>query len=289
VAEPYPLCYLNGAYLPLADARISPLDRGFLFGDGVYEVVPVHRGRAFRLPEHLARLERSLAAIRLAAPLDHEQWSAIVTRLVREGRDPEQLVYMQVTRGAARARNHVFPTGVAATVFAYSEAFPAPSTDTLTRGLSVRLLDDTRWARCDIKATSLLANVLLRQQAADAGAAEALLARDGFLTEGSTSTVFVSASGRLATPPNGHAILPGTTRDVVLELVDWLPIDVRPIACAELETADEVWIASAGRGVLPITSIDGRAVGAGNPGPHWRRAYEAWQRELDRVAAQPPL
>jgi D-alanine transaminase len=289
VADPYPLCYLNGAYLPLAEARVSPLDRGFLFADGVYEVVPVHRGRAFRLREHLERLDRSLAAIRLAAPLDHAQWSAIVARLVREGGDAEQLVYVQVTRGAERARNHLFPTGVDATVFAYSAPFPEPSAETLARGLAACVLDDTRWARCDIKSIALLANVLLRQEAADAGAAEALLARDGFLTEGSSSSIFVCASGRLATPPNGHSILPGTTRDAVLELVDWLPIDVRSIECAELETAEEVWIGSAGRGVLPVTSIDGRAVGDGKPGAHWRRAYETWQRELDRIAATPPL
>jgi D-alanine transaminase len=289
VADPHPLCYLNGAYLPLAEARISPLDRGFLFADGVYEVVPVHRGRAFRLREHLERLDRSLAAIRLDAPLDHAQWCEIVTRLVREGRDPEQLVYMQVTRGAEHTRNHLFPTGVAATVFAYSAPFPAPAAETLARGVAAILLDDTRWARCDIKSIALLANVLLRQQAADAGAAEALLVRDGCVTEGSSSSIFICAAGRLATPPNGHSILPGTTRDAVLELVDWLPVDVRRIARAELARADEVWIGSAGRGVLPVTSIDGRAVGDGKPGPQWLRTHETWQRLLDRLATTPPL
>jgi D-alanine transaminase len=289
VADPYPLCYLNGAYLPLSTARISPLDRGFLFADGVYEVVPVHRGRPFRLREHLERLDRSLEAIRLDAPLDHRQWCDVVTRLVGAGGDPEQLVYMQVTRGAERTRNHLFPVGIPATVFAYSAPFPAPSAETLTRGLAGRLLEDTRWARCDIKSIALLANVLLRQEAADAGAAEALLMRDGYVTEGSSSSIFVCAGGRLATPPNSHSILPGTTRDAVLELVDWMPIEVRRIACAELGTTDEVWIGSAGRGVLPVTSIDGRPVGDGAPGPQWRRVYETWQRRLDQVAATPPL
>ena len=289
MADPYALCYLNGAYLPPAEARISPLDRGFLFADGVYEVVPVHRHRAFRLREHLARLDHSLAAIRLPAPLDHGQWCEIIARLVEHGRDAEQLVYLQVTRGAERSRNHLFPTGVTPTVFAYSAPFPAPSPETLTRGLAASVFEDTRWARCDIKSIALLANVLLRQQAADAGAAEALLVRDGWLMEGSLSSVFVCSHGRLATPPNSHSILPGTTRDAVLDFVDWLDEDVRPIARAELDTADEVWIGSAGRGVQPVTLIDGRPVGDGKPGPHWRRAHATWQRQLDEIAATPPL
>jgi len=289
VADPYPLCYLNSRYLPLQEARVSPLDRGFLFADGVYEVVPVHRHRAYRLREHLERLDRSLAAIRLAPPLDHAQWAAIIGRLVDEGRDAEQLVYMQVTRGAESARNHLFPKGVAPTVFAYSAPFPAPSAQSLERGLAVSVLEDTRWARCDIKSIALLPNVLLRQQAQDAGADEALLVRDGQVMEGSSSSVFVCRGDRIATPPNSHSILPGTTRDALLELVDWLVTEIRPVAQAELGQADEIWIGSAGRGVLPVTSLDGRPVGKGRPGPHWRRARETWQRHLDAIAATPPL
>jgi len=289
VVDPYPDCYLNGSYLPLADARVSPLDRGFLFADGVYEVVPVHRGRPFRLREHLRRLDDSLQAIRLEPPMDHAAWLSIIETLVRRGRDAEQLVYMQVTRGAERARNHLFPVNVPPTVFAYSSPFPEPSRETLERGLEGSLLEDTRWARCDIKSIALLANVLLRQQAADAGAGEALLVRDGLLTEGSSSTVFVCKDGILATPPKSRSILPGTTRDAALEFVDWMAQQVRPVPRAELDSADEVWIASAGRGVLPVTRIDGRPVGTGHPGPQWRRAYTAWQRHLDTIAGSPAL
>jgi D-alanine transaminase len=289
VADPYPICYLNGEWLPLEAARVSPLDRGFLFADGVYEVVPVHRGRPYRLAAHLARLERSLAAIRLAPPLDARGWLTLVAELVRRGGEPEQLVYMQVTRGAERGRNHLIPAQVVPTVFAYSGPFPVPARETLERGLDACVLDDTRWARCDIKSIALLANVLLRQEAADRGAAEALLVRDGQLTEGSSSSVIVCREGVLATPPDSPAILPGTTRDAAFELADWLPLQVRPIARSELDGADEVWIASAGRGVLPVTRIDGRPVGSGRPGPQWSRAYAEWQRHLDRIATTPPL
>jgi D-alanine transaminase len=289
VADPYPLCYLNGSYQPLQEARVSPLDRGFLFADGVYEVVPVHRHRAYRLREHLERLDRSLGGIRLAPPLDHGQWATIIGRLVDAGRDAEQLVYMQVTRGAEKARNHLFPTGVAPTVFAYSAPFPEPSAQTLQRGLAVSVLEDTRWARCDIKSIALLPNVLLRQQAQDAGAGEALLVRGGQVLEGSSSSVFVCRGDRVATPPNSHSILPGTTRDAMLELIDWLRREIRPIAQSELNQADEIWIGSAGRGVLPVTSLDGRPVGQGIPGSHWRRARETWQRHLDAIAATPAL
>ena len=289
MADPYPICFLNGEWLPLEAARVSPLDRGFLFADGVYEVIPVHRGRPYRLAEHLGRLDRSLAGIRIAAPFDTRGWLAIVTELVRRGAEAEQLVYVQVTRGAERARNHLFPAQATPTVFAYSSPFPAPSRETLERGLEACVLDDTRWARCDIKSIALLANVLLRQQAADQGASEALLVRDGYLTEGSSSSVFVCRGGALATPPNSPAILPGTTRDAAFGFVDWLPLQTRPIARRELDDADEVWIASAGRGVLPVTRIDGRPVGQGVPGPQWRRTWATWQSQLDRLATVPAL
>jgi len=289
VAGPYPVCYLNGEYLPLEAARISPLDRGFLFADGVYEVIPVHRGRPFRLAEHLQRLDRSLEAIRLGSTMSHAAWLAIIESLVSRGGEPEQLVYVQVTRGAEHGRNHLFPKGVTPTVFAYSGPFPAPAAATLADGIEGCLLDDIRWARCDIKSIALLANILLRQTAADAGAAEALLVRDGYLTEGSSSTVFICLDGVLVTPPNDHLILPGTTRDAVLEIVDWMPHAIRKVACSELASADEIWIGSAGRGVLPVARLDGRPVGGGKPGPHWQRTYTAWQRHLDAIAASPPL
>jgi D-alanine transaminase len=291
MAEPFPTCWLDGAYLPLAEARVSPLDRGFLFADGVYEVVPVHRGRPFRLRQHLERLERSLAEVRIRNPLAREGWIGVTDRLVTAAGQPELLVYLQVTRGAEFGRNHLFPSdGVAPTGFAFVSPYPAPTPVLLARGLAATLLVDTRWSRCDIKSTALLANVLLRQQAQERGAAEAILVRDGQVTEGSSSTVFIVRDGRLATPPNGHAVLPGTTRDAVLELAaNWLPVSVRNFSADELRTADEVWIASAGRGVLPVTSVDGHPISTGAPGPAWQRMYEELQRHLDGIAVLPPL
>jgi D-alanine transaminase len=203
----------------------------------------------------------------------------------------ESLVYVQVTRGAENGRNHLFPPpSVEPTGFAFASPYPAPAAQTLSEGLAAATFPDSRWARCDIKSIALLANVLLRQQAQDAGAAEALLIRDGKLTEGSSSTVFVVTGGRLVTAPNDCSILPGTSRDAVLDLAEgWLEMEIRSIAAGELATCDEVWIASAGRGVLPVTSIDGCAVGSGKPGPVWQRMYERLQRHLDVIATVPDM
>jgi len=290
MAAPCPTCYLDGAYLPLADARVSPLDRGFLFADGVYEVIPVNRGRPFRLRAHLRRLDDSLRGIRMANPHTDAEWLGIVSRLVAEAAAPELLVYLQVTRGAEFGRNHLFPKDAAPTVFAFASPYPQPSGELLERGLSAVTLEDIRWDRCDIKSVALLGNVLLRQEAADRGADEALLTRGGLLLEGSSSTVFLCVGGRLVTPPNSHQILPGTTRDAVLELADgWLPSEVCALEARELHSADEVWIASAGRGVLPVTRVDGAPVGDGRPGPLWKEMYSRLQRHLDDIAATPAL
>jgi D-alanine transaminase len=290
MAAPYPTCYLNGALLPLAEARISPLDRGFLFADGVYEVVPVHRGRPFRLREHLQRLDDSLAAIRLANPHDTQGWSAIVASVAGAAGGREMLVYLQVTRGAELGRNHLLPKSATPTVFAFASAYPVPSAETLERGLRAVTLEDIRWARCDIKSVALLGNVLLRDEAAARGADEALLVRGGLLTEGSSSTVFLCVGGTLVTPPNDHRILPGTSRDAVLELAKgWLPSQVCPLEAREVGSCDELWIASAGRGVLPVTRVDGAPVGTGQPGPLWQEMYDRLQRHLDDVAQTPAL
>jgi D-alanine transaminase len=290
VAEPYPTCYLNGAFGPLADARISPLDRGFLFADGVYEVVPVHRSRPFRLRAHLQRLDASLAAIRLPNPHDEREWQSILQQLAAAAGGAEMLLYVQVTRGAEAGRNHLFPRPASPTVFAFAGPYPLPSAKTLDEGLGAITLEDIRWARCDIKSIALLANVLLRQEAADRGADEALLVREGLLLEGSSSSVLLCIGGTLVTPPNDHRILPGTSRDAVLELAQgWLPSQVCPLEARELASCDEVWIASAGRGVLPVTRIDGAPVGAGRPGPLWREMYDRLQQHLDVIAATPAL
>jgi D-alanine transaminase len=290
MAAPHPTCYLNGELLALAEARISPLDRGFLFADGVYEVIPVHRGRPFRLREHLRRLDDSLAAIRLPDPHDLGGWAAIVEQVATAAGGRELLVYLQVTRGAEFGRNHLFPQSATPTVFAFASDYPVPATATLEGGLRAVTLEDIRWARCDIKSVALLGNVLLRQEAADRGADEALLVRDGLLTEGSSSTVFLCVGGTLVTPPNDHRILPGTSRDAVLELArGWLPTEICEVEARVLKNADEVWVASAGRGVLPVTDVDGRPVGTGRPGPLWTEMYHRLQRHLDDVAATPAL
>jgi len=291
MAEPFPTCFLNGAYLPLAQARVSPLDRGFLFADGAYEVVPVHRGRPFRMRQHLERFDRSLGELRIRNPLAREAWIDVTNRLVAAAGEPELLVYMQVTRGAEYGRNHLFPPdSVAPTSFAFVSPYAPPNPALLEQGLAGVTLEDTRWARCDIKSVALLANVLLRQEAHDKGGAEAILMRDGRVTEGSSSTVFVVCNGKLLTPPNDQSVLPGTSRDAVLELaVGWLPVEIRNVTVDELRSAAEVWIASAGRGVLPITSLDGRPVGSGTPGPVWKQMYARLQRHLDAIASQPAL
>jgi len=290
MATPFPTCYLNGAYLPLADARISPLDRGFLFADGVYEVVPVNRGRPFRLREHLKRLDDSLRSIRVKNPHSDAEWLAIIGRLAAEAGSQEALVYLQVTRGTEFGRNHLFPQGVTPTVFAFASPFPQPSPATLERGLSAVTLEDIRWDRCDIKSVALLGNVLLRQEAADAGADEALLVRDGLLLEGSSSSVFLCIGGKLVTPPNSHRILPGTSRDAVLELAEgWLPYEICSLEAREINSCEEVWIASAGRGVLPVTRVDGEAIGNGRPGPLWSEMYARLHRHLDDIATTPAL
>jgi D-alanine transaminase len=291
MADPYPTCWLNGEYLPLAEARVSPLDRGFLFADGAYEVVPVHRGRPFRMREHLERFDRSLHELRIRNPLTLAQWAEVTDGLVRTAPSPELLVYMQVTRGAEYGRNHLFPPdSVEPTAFAFVGPYPQPAPAMLQAGLAGVTLEDTRWARCDIKSVALLANVLLRQEAHDRGGAEALLTRAGHVTEGSSSTIFIVRGDTLLTPPNDHSILPGTTRDAVLELAaGWLPVAIRSFSVDEMRAADEVWIASAGRGVLPVTKIDDRAVGSGAPGPRWQEMYARLQRHLDAIATRPAL
>jgi D-alanine transaminase len=291
MADPYPTCWLNGEYLPLTEARISPLDRGFLFADGAYEVVPVHRGRPFRMRQHLERFDRSLAELRIRNPLTLAGWVAVTNTLVTAANEPELLVYMQVTRGMEYGRNHTFPpASVEPTGFAFVSPYPPPAQALLERGLACVTLEDTRWARCDIKSVALLANVLLRQEAQDKGGSEAILTRDGRVTEGSSSTVFIVRDGKLVTPPNDHSILPGTSRDAVIELAaGWLPVDIRTFSVDEMRSASEVWIASAGRGLLPVTSVDGKAIGTGTPGATWLSMYARLQQHLDAIAAQPAL
>jgi D-alanine transaminase len=281
---------LNGEYVALKDARISPLDRGFLFADSVYEVLPVFAKRPFRFREHFDRLARSLAAIRLASPHSHAEWLAILDGLLERNRECECYVYVQVSRGAEYGRNHAFPAHVTPTVFMMASPLPELTTAIQERGIAAVTRPDTRWARCDIKSTALLANVLLKQEASDAGVQEALLVRDGEVLEGSSTSVFAVLDGTLVTPPNDHRKLPGTTRDVVLELASGLvPVAIRPIRVAELESATEVWIAAATRDVLPVTNIDGNSVGSGRPGPLWRKVSERFATLREQLRNTPAL
>ncbi len=291
MSGPLPLCYLNGDYLALAAARVSPFDRAFLFGDAVYEVVPVYASRPFRLREHLARLDRSLAAIRMAPPLTTEGWSTVCRELLRRNAARDAYLYIQVTRGMELGRNHAWPAGLEPTLFAYVTSLDPLSPALLEQGVSALTATDIRWARRDIKSTALLGNILLKKLAADAGAYETIMLENGELTEGSSTTVHVVKDGVIRTPPNGHRILPGTTRDVVTELAQRLNIPVESAAVSEslLRGADEVWLAFATRGVLPVTRLDGAAVGDGRPGPWFKRMHQAFTAYIGELAGTPAL
>ena len=274
--------YVDGAYLPLAEARVSPMDRGFLFGDGAYEVIPVYSRRAFRLDEHVARLGNTLAAMRLANPHGADEWKAIILEIVARNPWDDQSVYLQVTRGADTRRNHAFPgPEVKPTVFLMSEPLVTPSAEQLATGIAAVSAADIRWLRCDLKTVSMLANCLLRQHAIDHGCMETVLFRDSFLTEGAASSIFVCKDGVLLVPPKSHLMLPGITYDVVLELArtHGMKHAVREVLEAEVRTADELWMTSSTKEVLPITALDGRAVGDGKPGPMGRQMY-AWYQDF---------
>jgi D-alanine transaminase len=272
------VAYLNGEFLPLSQARISPLDRGFIFGDGVYEVIPVYARRVFRMADHLQRLGRSLDGIRLANPHSHPQWTQIIRELVRRSPHEDQSLYLQVTRGVAK-RDHAFPKDAAPTVFLMTNALSVPTHEAVDHGVAAATLVDNRWLRCDLKTIALLPNVLLRQLAVDAGAVEAVLLRDGFLTEGAASNIFVVKDGVLLMPPKSHLILPGVTYDVILELAQehGIPREIREVSEAELRSAQELWLSSSTREVLAITRLDEAAVGDGRPGPLFRRMYALFQ------------
>lgn len=271
--DPDPVVYLNGDYLPLSQAKVSVMDRGFLFGDGVYEMIPVYAAKPFRLAEHLERLERSLAGIRLESPLSFAEWEAIFQRLILGSAD--QSIYLQVTRGVAPRRDHAFPKNIKPTVFALC----APIAPIPASGVRAITVPDIRWKWCHIKAITLLANVLQRQQAVDEGCAEAILVRDGFALEGAASNLFVLAGGVLLTPPKNSDILPGITRDLTVEIAleNGIPVLERQITVEELGAAEEVWLTSSTREILPVVELDGRMVGEGVPGPLWGRMNALYQ------------
>jgi D-alanine transaminase len=289
MADPLPLCHLNGSCLPLKDARISPLDRGFLYADGVYEVMPVYGGRPFRFAAHAERLTRSLGALRMEDPHTRQEWRAILGELIERNGGGDIYVYWQVTRGAQNGRTHAPLPDIPRTVFAFCAPLPPVTQEQLANGVACITAADTRWARCDVKSVALLANVLLRQESIDAGAAETILLRDEELTEASASAVHVVLGREVLTPPNSRRILPGTTRSVVEEMATraGLPWRSATVSAAQLRDADEIWISAATREVQAVTRLDGRPVGPGKPGPHWRAVYEELQRYKRELAATP--
>ncbi len=288
---PLPICYLNGDFQPLASARVSPLDRAFLFGDAVYEVIPVYGGRPFRLRQHLDRLNRSLTEIRMTAPRTHPEWEAICLALIERNGGGDQYLYIQVSRGAATDRNHAWPESLAPTLFAYTSSLEPVARILLEQGVAAVTTADTRWARRDIKSTALLANVLLKKLAVDAGAYETIMLENGFLTEGSSTTVHVVSGASIHTPANSHAILPGTTREVVIEIAAQLRIACThgPVSEAELRGADEIWLAFSTRGILPVTRLDGAPVAGGRPGPLFARLHAEFLSTIAGLAGTPAL
>jgi D-alanine transaminase len=267
--------YLNGAYLPLAEAKVSVLDRGFLFGDGIYEVIPAYAGRLFRLEDHIQRLNNSLTGIRL--PLDYtpKDWEEIFLPLLNGTQD--QYIYLQITRGYSPKRDHSFPEQTVPTVFAMcSDIAPFPGR---LNGIKAITLDDNRWQLCNIKAITLLGNILLRQQALDQGCAEAILVKNDHALEGAASNLFAVVDGVLLTPPKSNEILPGITRDVIMELAEQYGVSYREdnITLEALRSASEIWVASSTREIVPVVELDGASIGDGKAGPVWHTMNQLLQ------------
>ena len=272
------MVFLNGKFMPVEEARVSVLDRGFIFGDGVYELVPVYSRVPLRIDEHLARLERSLAAVRIRNPYSRAEWREIILQLVAKQPFEDQGVYFQVTRGVAK-RDHAFPKDAVPTVFIMSSPLVNPPRELVERGAAAVSAVDDRWLRCDIKSISLIGNCLLRQVSADAGAVETILFREGKLTEASASNVFVVRNGVILAPPKSNLILPGITYDVIGEIAQAaaLPLEYRDLSEAEVRGADEIWVTSSSKEVLAIVTLDGRPVAGGRPGPVFRRVHALYQ------------
>ena len=276
--------FLSGKLLPIEQATVSVLDRGFIFGDGVYELVPVYSRVPFRLEEHLVRLERSLNETRIRNPYTRAQWRAHIYALVDAQAFEDQGIYFQVTRGAAR-RDHAFPANAEPTVFMMSNPLVNPQPAQVEKGASAVSAQDFRWLRCDIKSISLIGNCLLRQLSAEAGGAETILFRDGKLTEASASNVFIVKRGVIQSPPKSNLILPGITYDVVVELArsNGLALDFRDIPEADVRAADEVWVTSSSKEVLAIVELDGKPIGDARPGPVFRRMFQLYQEFKQKV------
>lgn len=281
------IVYLNGKFLPIEQACVPVLDRGFIFGDGVYEVIPVYSRHAFRLCEHLSRLQHSLAGLRITNPYSMDEWDQLIHELIAKNDMEDQSVYLHITRGVA-PRDHAFPKDATPTVFMMSNPLVTPSKQQCETGVSAVSAVDIRWDRCDIKAIALLPNVLLRQMAVDVGAAETILFRDGILTEGSVSNIFAVEKGVILAPPKDKHMLPGITYDLVLELAEAnnIPFNIAYFDEACIRAADELWITSSTKEILAITSLDGKPVGKGKPGPLFHRMYGLYQGYKKQVMRQ---
>ena len=279
MTQPEQQVFLNGEFLPLSKANVSVLDRGFLLGDGIYEVIPVYSGKLFRLDHHLQRLDDSLKGVQITPPYNNEEWEKILMDLVSRTEGDDQSVYLQITRGVAPKRDHEFPKNITPTVFAMSNAFSLPDPGLLEKGISVITIEDIRWRQCNIKAITLLANVLSRQQALDEGAMDAILVHDGDAIEGAASNLFIVKDNTILTPPKSEKLLPGITRDLILELAqaNKLPYKEAIISEMDLENADEIWLSSSTKEILPVTLLNNKAVGNGKPGHVWHQMLSIYQ------------
>jgi len=284
------MIYLNGSFIPIEDARISVLDRGFIFGDGVYEVIPVYSHIPFRLAEHLRRLQKSLDGIQLKNPYTDVEWTKLLEQIVAGNEGDDQSLYLHITRGVA-PRNHAFPKGVLPTVFIMSSPSVAAPKELIITGISAITANDNRWSRCDIKAISLLPNVLLRQMASDSNAIETLLLRDGFLSEGAASNIFTVKNKLLLVPPKSNLMLPGITYDVVLEIANkyQMPYEIREISENDLRSSDEILLTSSTKEIMSITLLDGKKVGSGKPGEVFSQLYHHYQNFKNSIMRRESL
>ncbi|MGH8442280.1 MAG: D-amino acid aminotransferase [Nevskiaceae bacterium] len=278
--------YVNGAFVPVAEARVPVLDRGFLFADGVYEVVPAYGGKPFALKEHLVRLARSLKELQITNPHSEAEWAGLTDQLIAQNGGGDCMIYFQITRGAPAKRSHAFPMGTAPTVVGLCNALPTPGEAALRDGVSAITRPDLRWGRCDIKSIALLPNILATQAASEQACNECILHRDGRVTEGASSNVFAVLGRTVVTPSKGPEILSGITRDVLIDALVAAKVQLKEkrLTLNELRSADEIWLTSSTREVLPVTRLDGEPVGARKPGALWKKAYALFQEAKRRAA-----
>jgi D-alanine transaminase len=266
--------------MPVEEATISVMDRGFLFGDGVYEVIPVFANKLLRAEGHLDRLHNSLRRISLQNPHSSDEWMQIFTALLERNSGEDRAIYLQISRGAYPKRDLSIQAEYPPTIFAMVLHVTPPDIEVVSAGISVVTTDDFRWGACDIKSTSLVASVMLKQQAAEAGVEDAILVKDGMVSEGTASNVFIVKGGVLITPPTGHALLPGITRDLVIEIAknNAILVEEREIDQAELLDADEIWMTSSTREIAPVIRLNAATVGSGQAGEMWKRVVDLYQQ-----------